>query len=260
MRFPTALCARLVWHRLLHPFSGERAPAIFHLSPLVKDFPADRQPENVDPESEWHVPKTCLHAAEEAGAPVVWLGGTEPLFHPAIGEVTSDLVESGRYVFLHTSGAGLRKRIHEFKPVDRLYLTLEIPIKDASVSPLGLDQATSFQTIVEVIRVARLSGFHVSAHFTVLADTSAGDIEARIGTLLRQRLDGLAISSGGACFAQKDAKVFKTVAAITELIRSDGWRRFSRLLESSYTPTAALQEHSATQVAEAGACEETACL
>jgi hypothetical protein len=267
MRFPAGLRARLVQRRLLHAFGREDNSAIFHLSPLVKHFAARAATENLSPESEWHTAKASVQAAREAGAAVVWLGGTEPLFHPAIGEVSSVLAETGLYVFLHTSGVGLRKRIHEFKPVDRLYLTLEIPTHDAAGSPghSPLSQGLPLGTALESIRIARLSGFHVCAHFTIAGTTSGADIAAQIDALHPQHLDGIAVSSGGASHIASNHTIFaETLAAATQLIPSSRWRGFSRLLETSYEQVA---EHAILPVSEsanqrqnsnAEACEETA--
>jgi hypothetical protein len=265
MRFPAGLRARLVQRRLLHGFGRETSPAIFHLSHLVRHFPANISSKNFAPESEWHSAKACVQAAQEARATVVWLCGTEPLFHPAIGEVSAALADSGVYVFLHTSGAGLRKRIHEFKPVDRLYLTLEIPPHDAVSSEKhnAVNQSTPLPVVLEALRVARLSGFHVCAHFTIGQSTTAADLAARVAALYPQHLDGMAVSSGGAShLLPSDASFAKALTAATQLIPSPGWRNFSRRLEASYEqiaerailPAAANER----QASSAEACEETA--
>jgi hypothetical protein len=270
MWFPAGLCARLVQRRLLHGFSRENNSAIFHLSPLVKHFTARVATENLVPESEWHSAKACVRAAQEARAAVVWLGGTEPLFHPTIGEVSSALVDSGMYVFLHTSGVGLRKRIHEFNPVNRLYLTLEVPAHDAAGSQgrNPLSHGVPFATVLEGIRVARLSGLHVCAHFTIAETTSAADIAARIEAIQPQRLDGIAVSSGGARQIPLGHTIFaEALAAATQLIPSSGWRSFSRLLEASYeqvaqraVPVLPVRAASANDgpTSSAETCEETA--
>ena len=201
-----------------------------------------------------------MQAATQAGAPAVWIGGTEPLFHPAIGDLTSALVENGRYVFVHTSGAGLRKRIHEFEPVDGFFFTLEIPA-DAGPpqSRAAADDSAPFAAVSEAIRVARLSGFHVCAHFTVIGPRATADLVVQMTALGSQGVDGMLVSSGGAFLRQPNAaKADRNLAEITRLIPVAGWRRFSRLLESSYEQAAALQEHFTRQGQETGPCEETA--
>src|SRR2546430_15359761 len=56
-----------------------------------------------------------------APAPVVWIGGSEPLLHPEMGQLTRCIAAIGRDVFLETDGALLRRRIHEFRPVSRCF-------------------------------------------------------------------------------------------------------------------------------------------
>lgn len=230
------------------------------LSPLVRDFSRAAPPETSSPDTEWHTPKACVRAVEQANAPVVWLGGVEPLFHPAIGDVAAALAESGRYVFLHTSGAGIRQRIHELKPVPRLYLTVEIPLD------CGIDSASSrepsanvsFQTVVEALRTARLSGFFLCTHFTVSNGTTAEQVLSRLQSLEPLALDGVAVSSGSAFSARlTDPSAADALVRVTRLIPSHGWRRFSRLLQTC-CQQGALSELPDRQPRSTGACEETA--
>jgi hypothetical protein len=263
MRFPAGLSARLARHRVLRAFNRESAPAIFHLSPLVQHFPSEAHLENVSPETEWHSPRACLLAARQVGAPVVWLGGTEPLFHPAIGELAATLAESGHYVFLHTSGAGFRKRIHEFKPVPRLYLCFEIPAIEESAKPsltAASNGAISFQTVAEGIRIARLSGFHICVHCTIGSARTPREIAARITQLRTYPLDGVVVSSQGShSRASNDASSAGLLAQAMRLIPARRWRSFSRLLEISYQDHGVVSRQEASRSSrEASACEESA--
>jgi len=263
MRFPAGLRAQLLRRDILRVLGGETAPTIFHLSPLVRHFPAGFQPDNASPETAWHSHEACVQATKRARASIVWLGGTEPFFHPAIGEVASALAKSGRYVFLHTGGAGLRKRIHEFAPVDQLYLTFEIPTHHP-VGAHSMDSASRtapFYTVVEAIRTARLSGFHVCAHFTGNESTSVADIAARVYALQSQHLDGIIVSSGGVLATQSEVSRSKALATGISLVPSRGWRSFSRLLEHSYAQLRdriPLPQGTARQRSGASACGETA--
>lgn len=260
MRFPAGLTVRLLRQRVSQAFRSERPRAIVPLSPLVRDFSRTAPSETSSPDTEWHTPKACVRAVEQANAPVVWLGGVEPLFHPAIGDVAAALAESGRYVFLHTSGAGLRQRIHELKPVPRFYLTVEIPLD------CGIDSASSrepsanvsFQTVVEALRPARLSGFFLCAHFAVSGGTLAAQVAARLRSLEALGLDGIVVSSGNAFSARPtDPSAADALVRVTRLIPSYGWRRFSRLLQTS-CQQGAVAEVPDREPRSTGACEETA--
>jgi hypothetical protein len=263
MGFPAGLRARLARQRFVRIWGGESAAAIFHLMPLVRHFPADRVVHDASPESEWHTVKDGVQAAERAGAPVVWIGGCEPLLHPAIGEVVSALIERGRYVFLHTGGVGLRKRIHEFEPVDRLYLCLEMAIGGAEAPPVSAVpvEGGSVKVVSEAIRVARLSGFHTCVHFTVGATASGAEVAANIGRFQAQHVDGVAVSSGGVLLRPPGNKEIAALVEMRSLVASSGWRLFSRLLEDSYEQSrerAAQSVESDQSTGEANACEETA--
>src|SRR5207245_10191324 len=57
-------------------------------------------------------------------SPVIWIGGTEPLLHAGIAHLVRAITQTGHFVFLETDGTLLRRRIHEFQPVPRLFLTV----------------------------------------------------------------------------------------------------------------------------------------
>ena len=59
-------------------------------------------------------------------SPVIWIGGSEPLCHPGIAHLVRAITQSGHFVFLETTGTFLRRRIHEFQPVSRLFLTVRL--------------------------------------------------------------------------------------------------------------------------------------
>lgn len=236
-----------------------QTPAIFHL-PLAQRSAADA-PGDAIADSEWRTPALCVQAAAELRAPIVWLGGCEPLSHPNIADVVSALVAKDRYVFLHTSGVGLRRRFHEFQPVPRFYMTVEIP-SDSSGSANSLtsaDSAASIQTVAECIRAARLSGFYVCGHFTIGEQTSPAHVAAHIEEFSKRGLDGLAISSRGvAPAAEFNSPPLARLDEFARLIPSLGWRSFSRLLAPSYRLPASPRDSAASASRAENACEESA--
>src|SRR5258708_21706176 len=58
----------------------------------------------------------------------VWIGGSEPLRHPGVAHLVRAITGSGHFGFLETDGTLLRRRIHEFQPVARVFLTLGLAI------------------------------------------------------------------------------------------------------------------------------------
>src|SRR2546430_8126705 len=89
-----------------------------------------------------------------APAPVVWIGGSEPLLHPEMGQLTRCIAAIGRDVFLETDGALLRRRIHEFRPVSRLFLTIQWNGLERW-HDVRAGRAGAFQAALDGMRVAR---------------------------------------------------------------------------------------------------------
>src|SRR5467141_51058 len=59
-------------------------------------------------------------------SPVVWIGRSEPLRRAGISRLVRAITQTGTFVFLETDGTLLRRRIHEFQPVSRLFLTFRL--------------------------------------------------------------------------------------------------------------------------------------
>lgn len=254
MRFPLLLALTLHSQKFEAPFSSRTSP-IFFLSPSANHFAPTLTPEQVMPNL-WYTPEACVDAANRARARVVWLGQTDPLLHPNIGQVVAALLKTGRYVFLHSSGTGLRKRIHEFQPHARLYLTIEATNHD-SASHSSLESIAISQTFLEAIDGARLSGFCRCAHVTATAQTQAADTARLFDWLDAQGLEGFVVSSARSPKIAPDRKTIEKATEIQNAIRSRGWRSFSHLLEESSSTTAsAVQE--TFRPGNVDACEESA--
>lgn len=259
MHFPAGLSARLIRRSISAAFRAARTPAIFHV-PLVQLSSEAASGHEVS-DSTWRTPASCMPAAAESRAPIVWLGGCEPLSHPQIAEVASALVAKGRYVFFHTSGEGLRKRLHEFQPVPCLYLTIEIPwfSGDSADSPKTAASDSSMGAVTECIRATRLAGFYVCGHFTVRDERSPAQLASRIREFSARGLDGFAISSRGVVPAAGfSAPCPARLDEFTRAIPSRGWRRFSRMLESSYRRPAPSHASAATRSRAEKTCEGSA--
>jgi len=253
MRFPLRLAATLYSQKFQPPFNSPTSP-IFSFSPLVNHFGVTLSAEQVTPELEWHTPEACVDAANRVGARVVWLGTAEPLMHPAIGRVVAALLKGGRYVFLHSSGFGLRKRIHEFQPHSRLFLTLEVP-NGSSVSGAAGNASRPF---LEAFDVAGLSGFCRCAHITVDAQTDGSETARLFDWLDAQGLEGMVVASANSPQISGSSAIHKNVAEVRSAIRSRGWRTFSRLLEESRLTNVRSELQETFPSANAGTCEENA--
>ncbi len=161
-------------------------------------------------------------------SPIVWIGGSEPLHHPGVAHLVRTITGSGHFVFLETDGTLLRRRIHEFQPVRRLFLTVRLdpgaPLHASkSLRPIPSELAA------EGIRAVRLSGFFLCVHMRVHAETELGEIPGLIRVLRSLDVDGIVITpaTGGT----NDAAVQSKTAEARKMIGSTWWELFSRLVE-----------------------------
>jgi hypothetical protein len=244
MKFPLRLSLDLIRSRI---FATERREAIFHLSPEA--FPPRGEAEAADRDP------AAMALPVLTKAPVLWLGGGEPLVHPAVGRIALALNGLRRNVFVHTDGRRLRPRIHEFHPDERLFLTVEFAGRE-KVHDQRTDEPGSFRRIIEGIRAAKLSGFHVCTHLTVDEQTELCDAGELFEYLDHYDVDGFIVSSGGRGGFFSPAMKEK-LSEVRGLVRCPRWERFSELLEASYK-TLPLDKTVAVARAGARAFEESA--
>jgi MoaA/NifB/PqqE/SkfB family radical SAM enzyme len=204
----------------------------------------------------------CLDAVRRSSAPVVWIGGGEPLLHPEIGRLARRIVDTGRHVFVHTDGALLRRRIHEFRPVTRLFLTVQFEGFEQ-----GHDRRArrdgAFREAVDGIRTAKLSGFLVCAYIVAKADTDLAELEELRRYLEARDVDGFVAMPPHdfpqeASQRKQSAPLRWQIHAARAQLCSRRWRLFSRLLQTSL-PAAPTIAATGDVVGNTGtdACEES---
>jgi molybdenum cofactor biosynthesis enzyme MoaA len=165
-------------------------------------------------------------------SPVIWLGGSEPLCHPGIAHLVRAITQSGHFVFLETAGTFLRRRIHEFQPVSRLFLTVRLESDAPGGTSSGLRPGAS-ELAVEGIRAARLSGFLICVHVRVAPGTEISDAAELFHLAHSLDVDGCVISPSpgesnpalpaAQTLSQKTAEARKRIGSIW-------WESFSRLV------------------------------
>jgi molybdenum cofactor biosynthesis enzyme MoaA len=166
-------------------------------------------------------------------SPVVWIGGSEPLHHPGVSHLVRAIAGSGHFVFLETDGTLLRRRIHEFQPVSRLFLTVRMESGGQRQTSKTL-RANSLELAAEGIHAARLSGFLICVHARVRVETELGEMAELIQFARALDVDGIVISpaNGGSSSANADAVTLqRQTAEARMLIGSKWWESFSRLIE-----------------------------
>jgi len=165
-------------------------------------------------------------------SPVVWIGGSEPLRHPGVSHSVRAMTQTGHIVFFETDGALLRRRIHEFQPVSRLFLTVRFEPGAQRRASKGT-QADGLELAAEGIRAARLSGFLICVHARVHAESELGEMARLIQFALSLDVDGIVVTpaDGRSSSANPDAALQRKTAEVRKLIGSKWWESFSRLIE-----------------------------
>jgi Radical SAM superfamily len=235
MRFPLRLTADLALALATKTLRGApRHRLILHLSPVLN---SDDSPRWSVSDLQFPSSDVCLDAVRRSSAPVVWIGGAEPLLHPEIGGLARRIVDANRHVFVQTSGALLRRRIHEFRPVSRLFLTVRFEGFEQRHDCRARREG-AFRDAVEGIRAAKLSGFLVCAQVALHEDTKLSEFNQLRVYLEARDIDGFAVTPANgfskAIAGHKENQALQSkLRAARDQIRSRRWRVFSRLLESS---------------------------
>src|SRR5215472_5911818 len=209
MRLPARLTAKLVRVRIAQIFGFAReGPPLHCVDPAVVLHPGSDAP----------VSREKMRILIANRAPVIWIGGSEPLHHPGVGHFVRAVARGGRFVFLETHGTFLGRRIHEFQPLPRLFLTVRLE----SLADFGSALA------LEGLLAARLSGFFTVIHSPVHQETDLARLASLRAFLLENGVDGWLITAGSA-----EETIRRKTAEMRGLIPSKFWRQFSRDVEEA---------------------------
>jgi hypothetical protein len=154
------------------------------------------------------------------------------LQHARIGHLAREIVNFGRTVFVEMDETLLRRRIHEFRPVSRLYLVLPLNgLEDTHDS--RAQQTGNFRTTTEAIRTARLSGFHICIETTIFSGSDMTELPKLATFISTLDVDGW-IHKRPAAAANEQTTDAKLQSA-RDLIPNRHWRAFSALLDLTST-------------------------
>ncbi len=168
----------------------------------------------------------------DSGSPVVWIGGSEPLQHPGIAHLVRAITQSGHFVFLETDGTALRRRIHEFQPESRLFLTVRMDSGVPRAS--GVVETSASELAIEGIRAARLSGFSICLCVHVTAETNLNETAELLSLARCLDVEGIVISPAGGEAQTSSPSAEALIRKIEEarkMIGSKWWESFSQLIE-----------------------------
>jgi sulfatase maturation enzyme AslB (radical SAM superfamily) len=138
------------------------------------------------------------------------------------------MVDTGRTVFVEMDGTLLRRRIHEFRPVSRLYLVLPLNgLEDTHDS--RAQHSGNFRATMEAFRTAKLSGFHICIETTIFPDFSRNQLLELANFISTMDVDGWIHKRPTA--GTNDATTSEALQSARVLIPSRHWRSFSALLD-----------------------------
>jgi hypothetical protein len=232
MTFTLRLTADLTLALAARAIGNKNAdPLILQLSPDT-DFQigSDSSSENARPGG--NSPSQSGALVPRYRSPILWIAGPEPLDYPEVARFTNALAASDRHVFLQTSGAALRRRLHEFQPSSRFYFTIRFDGTDPQGEQRnGVDGA--YRVGIEALRMARLAGFFTCAHLVAATELSAGDMVALHAEISKLDVDGFLITS-----AAHEPGLEKSIKKLRRRLLSRRWALLSDLVEAAARPSA----------------------
>jgi hypothetical protein len=209
MRFPLRLTARLALGAAARSTGSKRGPV--SLLDLSRD-------------------SSKSDTRKLPNSPIVWISGSDSLDHPHVAQLANSIAAARRYVFLQTSAATLRRRIHEFRPSSRLYLAIRFDGTQAA-HDLHAGRDGAFHHAIDAIRSAKLAGFLVCAHLIVHRGTDSAQLGQLYRVLGELNLDGFMISP-----ASSSPQLLTRAAIARRDLLTRPWSRFSQILDSVLLP------------------------
>jgi hopanoid biosynthesis associated radical SAM protein HpnH len=161
----------------------------------------------------------AVEAIEESGAPMVSIAGGEPLIHPEIHEIVSELLKRKRYVYLCTNAILMKKKLDTFEPSSRFAWAVHMDglreRHDESVCREGV-----FDKAVDAIRAAKERGFRVTTNTTFFTHDSPKTIQSVLDFLNDElEVDEMMISPAYAYEKAPDQEHFLGVQQTRELFQ-----------------------------------------
>jgi hopanoid biosynthesis associated radical SAM protein HpnH len=177
----------------------------------------------------------AIAAIEESGAPMVSIAGGEPLIHPDIDKIASELIKRRKYVFLCTNALLMEKKMDLFKPSQYFAWAVHIDglreRHDESVARDGV-----FDKALAAIAEAKRRGFRVTTNTTFFTHDSPDTVRRVLDFLNDEvEVDAMMISPAYAYEKAPDQDHFLGVDQTRKLFSeafADGRRKRWRLNHS----------------------------
>jgi len=177
----------------------------------------------------------AVAAIEESGAPMVSIAGGEPLIHPDIHTIASELIARRKYVFLCTNALLMERKMDLFKPSQYFAWAVHIDglreRHDESVCREGV-----FDKAIAAIAEAKRRGFRVTTNTTFFNTDSPATVRRVLDFLNDEvKVDAMMISPAYAYERAPDQDHFLGVKETRRMFSeafADGRRRRWRLNHS----------------------------
>jgi hopanoid biosynthesis associated radical SAM protein HpnH len=137
----------------------------------------------------------CLSAVDESGAPVVSIGGGEPLLHQQLPEIVREIIKRKRFIYLCTNALLLEKNMDDYSPSPYFNFSIHLDGNrkkhDAVSGRQGL-----FDQAVKSISLARTKGFRVTINFTLFEGTTATEAATLFDFVSTLGVEGITVAPG----------------------------------------------------------------
>jgi hopanoid biosynthesis associated radical SAM protein HpnH len=220
MRFPLSLTTSMVGYMARKKLSRTpRFPLVLMLEPLhacnLTCTGCGRIREYSQTIKEKLTVEECLHAVDEAGAPIVSICGGEPMIYPEIGALVRGILRRRKHIYLCTNGMFIKKRLKEFRPTERFFFNVHLDGLEET-HDLAVERQGVFQAAVEGIRAAKKAGFMVCTNTTIYKETDLAEVEQLFAFLTGLGVDGFMLAPAYGYTAVKEtnpdgaAEIFMT--------------------------------------------------
>jgi hopanoid biosynthesis associated radical SAM protein HpnH len=135
----------------------------------------------------------CLASVDECGAPIVSICGGEPLIYPELGALVRGILRRRKHIYLCTNGMFIKKRLHEFRPTDRMFFNVHLDGLEKT-HDLAVERQGVFKAAVEGIKAAKAAGFLVCTNTTIYKETDLAEIDALFAFLTKLGVDGFMLA------------------------------------------------------------------
>ena len=173
----------------------------------------------------------CLKAVDECGAPMVSIPGGEPLLHPGIRELVTELVKRRKYIYLCTNAILLKEKLEAgwFEPSKYLSFSVHMDGQEEH-HDFAVCREGTFEKAIAGIRLAVDRGFRVTTNTTLFDGADPNAVRGFFDEMMEVGVEGMMISPGYAYDKAPDQTGFlrrKSTNDLFEMIlsnRKKGWR------------------------------------